>query len=43
LAFDKLHLAMLDPCVYLPPNSYEARFTSLAHSDAFHSVLASLI
>jgi glutamate-1-semialdehyde 2,1-aminomutase len=32
--FGKLHRAMLERGVYLAPSSYEAGFTSLAHSDA---------
>jgi glutamate-1-semialdehyde 2,1-aminomutase len=32
--FAKLHRAMLERGVYLAPSSYEAGFTSLAHSDA---------
>jgi len=34
LLFGKLHRAMLERGVYLAPSSYEAGFTSLAHSDA---------
>ena len=32
--FAKLHRAMLERGIYLAPSSYEAGFTSLAHSDA---------
>jgi glutamate-1-semialdehyde 2,1-aminomutase len=32
--FGKLHRAMLERGVYLAPSSFEAGFTSLAHSDA---------
>jgi glutamate-1-semialdehyde 2,1-aminomutase len=32
--FAKLHRAMLERGVYLAPSSFEAGFTSLAHSDA---------
>jgi glutamate-1-semialdehyde 2,1-aminomutase len=32
--FSRLHRAMLERGVYLAPSSYEAGFTSLAHSDA---------
>jgi glutamate-1-semialdehyde 2,1-aminomutase len=32
--FGRLHRAMLERGVYLAPSSYEAGFTSLAHSDA---------
>jgi glutamate-1-semialdehyde 2,1-aminomutase len=34
LRFGKLHRAMLERGVYLAPSSFEAGFTSLAHSDA---------
>jgi len=32
--FGRLHRAMLERGVYLAPSSFEAGFTSLAHSDA---------
>jgi glutamate-1-semialdehyde 2,1-aminomutase len=32
--FARLHRAMLERGIYLAPSSYEAGFTSLAHSDA---------